>query len=153
AHRRHHMNSYCWNRLRNGDSRTAVRNSHRPGRRALRPRLEGLELRELKTVTFSLSDNDLFVSGNGAADTITLDHSGTTTLINGKVFSDSLFTLIHIDTGGSPSASQPDTVNVLATPTHEVLIDGGGGRLVTNIGKAGSLQGITSLVSVTSNSI
>lgn len=117
--------------------------------------LEPLEGRQLFSVTTSLVDGTLFVQGNDQFDKITIDHSGQSTFVNGVAVSDSLITKkIVIGTGGSPSLSDKQVVNVMAN-VRPVEIFGQGGDIITpapdlvvNIGKNGSARGVQREVNI-----
>src|SRR3712207_3031808 len=81
---------------------------------AARACVESLEERQMFAVTASLGDGILTVKSDAAADTITLDHSGKKTFVNGEEFQDASVNRIIVDTGGGA-----DTVNVraIARPT------------------------------------
>jgi hypothetical protein len=127
-----------WNRLLQSKSRPAPR--RRPDR--VRLAVEGLEARELMTVSANLVNGQLRVfSDNG--DTVTLDHAGSFTFVNGQSFADSAITSnIAINAGGffGPGFN---TVNLRAT-VRSVTVDSPG-RLdfLTVGGKPGlGMQGL-----------
>src|SRR5215470_4850804 len=94
------MELYVWKSLRSARSRPAPRG--RRGRAALRPRLEGLETRFMPAVFSGIVNGQLRVTDTNAIDTVTLDHSGSTTLVNEAAFPDSAITngvLITVGTG------------------------------------------------------
>jgi hypothetical protein len=64
------MSHFPWNRMLKSTSRPAAT------RQRLRPQIEGLEQRLALAVSFALVNGQLLVTGDGAADTITLDHLG-----------------------------------------------------------------------------
>src|SRR5262249_22165518 len=112
----------------------------RPARAQLR--LEPLEAREVPTVSSNIVNGQLQVSsGNG--DTVTLDHAGSFTFVNGESFADSLITRdIAINAGGffGPGIN---TVNIRAT-VRSVTVDSPGRLNFLNVGgKPGlGMQGI-----------
>src|SRR5262245_11187430 len=98
------------------------RRDPRPGPAARRgrqaPRLEVLEPRTAPAVNVFLSGGVLFAVGDAAADTITIDHSGSATTVTRSApapftltFPDNSFTRIEIDPGAGPFG---DTVNIRA---------------------------------------
>jgi hypothetical protein len=114
-------------------------------RRAVRPRLEELETRLAPAVTPTLLNGQLLITGDDLPSDITLDHAGTTTLVNGQAFADDDITAGIVINLGSSS----DTVNLLAT-VKPVTLDGGGGVDTVNIGNAGDLQGIQAALTLAS---
>jgi hypothetical protein len=131
------MSTSMWNRP-TSKPRRALR-----GRR-LRLGVEGLEQRLALSFTAAVVNGQLKVSGDGAADTITLDHSGSNTIVVGKgSFADATITngiAINAGAGG-------DTINIQAT-TKAVAIDGQGGFHTVNLGKSGNAQAILGAVTV-----
>src|SRR5262249_11846772 len=75
---------------------TPFPNKPRPAarRRPARARLglEALETREVPTVSSALFNGTLFVTGDNSGNTITVDHAGSTTIVNGVGFADSQIT-------------------------------------------------------------
>src|SRR5262249_28628876 len=110
-----------------------------PRRRPARPRLgiEQLESREGPTIMAGITPSgQLLVTDTSAVDTVTLDHSGSNTFVNGVPFADSLITngiLIQVGSG----VGNLDTVNLLAT-VKRVTVDGQADVAAVNLGKAGS---------------
>src|SRR5262245_57874866 len=104
------MSSQWRNRLSKLKSRPKARD------RRARLGIEVLEQRVALSVTANLVNGQLVIAGDAAADTITLDHSGTKTIASspGQLFMsffDSQITSgIVINAGGGD-----DTVNLLAT--------------------------------------
>jgi Ca2+-binding RTX toxin-like protein len=139
------MSTSWWNRLTQTGPRPAPRG--RRGR-AARPRFEGLEQRLALSVSATITGNgQLLVTDTSAADVVTLDHSGSTTLVNGISFVDSLITngiLMQVGSG----VGNLDTVNILAT-VRPVTVDGQADVGTVNLGKAGSVQGIQAPVTLT----
>src|SRR5262245_26991932 len=123
-----------------------------PRRRPAHARLgvEALETRLVPTVVSVLTPaGQLLVSDTSAVDTVTLDHSGSTTFVNGVGFADSLITngiLIQVGSG----VGNLDTVNILAT-AKPVTVNGQADVGAVNLGgKAGiGAQGIVAPVSLT----
>src|SRR5262249_46292841 len=112
-------------------------------RRRVRPGIEGLEQRLALSVSSAIVNGQLQVTGDGAADTITLDHSGASTFVNGQAFADSAITAgIRVNAGAGN-----DTFNILAT-VKPVAIDGQGGADKANLGRSGNAQEIAANVSV-----
>jgi hypothetical protein len=143
----HRMNSSLWNRLRNKNSRRTTA-SRRPDRRALRPSIEGMEERQLLSVTSNLVNGQLQVfSGNG--DTIALDHAGSFTFVNGSSFADSAITKDIAINAGSFFGGGFNTVNIRAT-VKPVTVNSPGRIDFLNVGgKAGlGMQGILASVSL-----
>src|SRR5262245_44795054 len=93
----------------------------RPGRgRSWRPLLEGLETRLAPACTSRLVGFFLLVScDNNPTNTVTVEHPGTTTTVNGVPFADDTFNSITIGmgTGGG-------IVNLNATPTRPTAVTG-----------------------------
>src|SRR5262249_38795875 len=85
-------------------------------------RCEELESRLVPSCSPSIVSGQLRSNCDNAANTVTLDRSGSFEFINGVGFSETLFSSVLINTG-----SASDTVKVYATgkPT---TIDGGGGQ-------------------------
>jgi hypothetical protein len=138
------MATSWWDRLLKRKSRPAPR-VRRPA--AVRPRVEALETRLVPAVFSGLVNGQLQVLDTSAVDTVTLDHSGTSTLVNGAAFSDAAITngiLIRVGTG----VGNFDTVNILAT-VKPVTVDGQFDIGALNLGKNGSAQGVLAPVSVT----
>src|SRR5262249_1004220 len=78
-------------------------------RNAVRPQIEGLETRLALSVSSVVVNGQLQVNGS-AADTITLDHLGSNTLVNGMPFADTSITAgIRVSAG-----TGNNTVNLLA---------------------------------------
>src|SRR5215213_8112821 len=141
------MIRHLYEKLRGTCPRPVAGDRPRPGRRALRPRLEGLESRQLLTVSFAIEDGELQVfSGNG--ETVTLEHSGTNTVVNGASFADSAISTgvsIHV---GSFFGGGLNTVNIRST-LKPVKVDSPGRIDFLNIGGAANgAQGILASVNV-----
>jgi len=94
---------------RSGLSRPGRRQSE--GRKSARPWLEGLESRLTPDSTIHIVSGVLTVDCDNAVNTVTVDHAGSTTTVNGQPFADASFNSIRINmgTGGG-------TVNLNATP-------------------------------------
>jgi hypothetical protein len=111
------------------------------------PCFEPLEPRQMFTVLTGISGLDLTItSGNG--DTVTLDHAGTNTLVNGVAVPDSSFTFIDLQVG---SLFGPGVNNVNVRATAKPLFIDSPGRINNLVigGKAGTgAQGIQAHVSV-----
>ena len=116
----------------------------RPSRRAVRPLVEGLETRVVQTVNASITAGHLLITGDSAGNTITLDHSGTTTLVNGKAFADSAITDGIEIRAGHNTFLEADTINILAM-NDATTVDGEGGQIDVNVGKSGLVQGVAPL--------
>jgi hypothetical protein len=109
--------------------------------KAARPRRRRLALEEFEPrVTPSCDtphlDHDfgtLTTNCTGGPNTVTLDHSGSTTIFNGFSFSDFVFSAIAIYNIGTAG----DTDNILRIPASRPLtIQGNGGRDTVNLGTA-----------------
>src|SRR5262249_37076550 len=102
------------------------------------------EARELLTVSAFLSAGQLVVQDRGSvAATITLEHSGTNTLVNGHAFADA-----QITNGISIlSGSGNDTINVLSS-VKDVTITTLDGLATVNVGQGGLTQLIKGKVTV-----
>jgi hypothetical protein len=87
-----------------------------------RPQLEQLELRLAPAAQAGISDGVLQVYGGGPGGPITLDHTGSTTLVAGERFSDSSFTRVQINT-----SSEDSTVDLFGS-VRPVSVLGGGGH-------------------------
>src|SRR4051794_34239687 len=101
----------------------------------------------MPAVSAALVGGRLEVTDTSAVETVTLDHSGSTTFVNGQGFADSQITngiLITVGTG----VGNFDTVNILATVTP-VPGDGQFDLGNFNLGKAGGVQGILAPVNMT----
>jgi hypothetical protein len=103
-----------------------IKSKSRPAARRPAPAqlgLEQLETRLVPTVFAGItSGGQLLVTDTSAVDTVTLDHSGSTTFVNGTSFADSQITngiLIQVGTG----VNNEDTVKILAT-ARPVTVDG-----------------------------
>jgi hypothetical protein len=108
---------------------------------AARPSLEPLERREMFTVTTGISGLDLNINSDNG-DTVTIDHAGTSTLVNGVAIPDAQFSFIQLHVGSFFGAGL-NTVNVRAL-TKFTFIDSPGriNNLVIG-GKAGvGAQGV-----------
>src|SRR5262245_36144039 len=80
---------------------------------AARPCFEGLENRVLYAVFSGIVNGRLEVHDTNVVDTITLDHVGTNTIVNGASYADSLITDgVHVTVGSG--VGKFDTVNVRA---------------------------------------
>src|SRR5262249_2118942 len=115
------------------------------GRKAgVRPRLEELEARRTPAISSGVVDGILVVSGDASGNTITLDHQGTSTIVNGRSFADAAISgPIAINSGLGN-----DTVNILAT-AFEVSLDGQQGLDTVNLGDLnGRLQSINAFVNI-----
>jgi hypothetical protein len=126
------------NKLEDSRPRPATRGPR--GRAALRPRLEGLETRFMPAIFSGIVNGQLRVTDTNAVDTVTLDHAGSTTLVNEAAFPDSAITngiLITVGTG----VGDFDTVNIRAT-VKPVTVDGQFDIGTINVGKGGSVQQI-----------
>src|SRR5436190_21841066 len=89
---------------------------------AARPLFEGLETRVLHAVLAGIDKGVLRVTDTAVADTITLDHSGSTTFVNDAAFDDAKITGgIKIVVGSG--VDKLDTVNIKAT-VKSVTLDG-----------------------------
>ena len=131
------MSTSIWNRPTSKPRRALL------GRR-LRLGVEGLERRLALSFTAAVVNGQLKVTGDGAADTITLDHSGTNTIVVGKgSFVDSTITNGVVINAGAGA----DTINIQAT-AKTVAIDGQGGFHTVSLGKSGNTQAILGAVTV-----
>jgi hypothetical protein len=136
----------CWlKQLFPKKSRPAPRR-RRPARVLLA--LEHLEAREVPAVSAVVSGGQLVVSTNTPNDTVSIDHKLTTagpfTFVNGTAIADSRITRdIHILSGFQ-------TVNILATAK---ALNFDGHAFFMNLGKAGSMQGITAPVSLGTDNV
>jgi hypothetical protein len=134
-----------FNRLLKSKSRPATRRSARA-----RLGVEALETRLVPTVFAGITGSgQLLVTDTSAVDTVTLDHSGSSTTVNGTSFADSLITngiKIQVGTG----VGNEDTVNILAT-VKPVTVDGQDDVGAVNLGgKLGiGAQGIQAPVNLT----
>jgi len=136
------MGSSWWNGSSGAKSRPDAR-----GRTALRPRFEGLETRLLPAITFGVVNRQLRVNDTSDVDTVTLDHAGSTTLVNGVGFPDSAIAngiLITVGTG----VGHFDTVNIRATAIP-VTVDGQFDIGTATLGADGNLQGVAAPVTFT----
>jgi hypothetical protein len=117
---------------------------------AARACVESLEDRRMFAV-FSGIDNGELVVNSGNGDTVTVDHAGTKTLVNGVGYEDADISdgiRLHV---GSFFGPGHNTVNVRAT-IKPIFMDSPGGRIdhLTIGGKAGvGAQGVQALVDVT----
>src|SRR3954468_1350133 len=110
------MSPSWWQRSSRAKSCPASR-----GRRA-RPSLEALDGRLLLTIFTNFVNGQLQVTDNAFSDLVTLDHSGTNTLVNGSAIPDSQITagiLIRVGSG----VGVEDKVNIRAT-IKPVTVDG-----------------------------
>ena len=114
--------------------------SHRVLAEASRPCFEGLEGRTMFAVFSGIVNGRLEVHDTNVADTITLDHVGNTTIVNGANYSDSLITDgVHVTVG--TGVGKFDTVNVRATGIT-TFIDGQFDIGKATLGANGNAQGI-----------
>jgi hypothetical protein len=102
-----------------------------------------LETRLALSVSTKLIAGQLVVTGDNSGNTITLDHSGTQTLVNGLPFADGSITKGIVVNSGTGK----DTINILATQT-QVAVHGQAGSDVVNVGKNGNAQLIHGVVSI-----
>src|SRR5688500_6536205 len=111
-----------------------------------RPLPERLESRLMYAVTAALVGGQLQVTGDAAADVITLDHSPGITTVAGRSFADAAITNgILVRAGGGD-----DTFNLLAT-AKPVRFEGEGDHNAVIIGKAGSVRQVTGGVTIANN--
>jgi PKD domain len=113
-------------------------------RRRARPQIEGLETRQMLSITSNLVNGQLLVTGDNSGNTITVDHQLGQTFVNGKPFFDSSITNgILIQSG-----SGVDTVNIrgIGRPT---TIDGQGGRDIVNLGRDGEVERVLATLTIT----
>src|SRR5262245_10426948 len=96
---------------RPGRSRSGVR-------KAWHPWLENLETRLAPSCTSGVLGGVLTVNCDNADNTVTVDHAGSTTTVNGVPFADAAFTSIRINTG-----TGRDTVNLNATPARPTTVN------------------------------
>jgi hypothetical protein len=108
--------------------------------------VENLESRLLHAVTAALVDGQLRVAGDGAADTITLDHTGTTTTVAGKAFADASITAGILVKGGAGD----DTFNLRAT-VRPVRFEGEGDRNTVIVGKFDSTRLVAADLTIANN--
>jgi hypothetical protein len=92
---------------------------------ALRPprlkawlRLEEFEVRLVPSCSGTVAAGSLTVSCDSADNTVTVDHAGTNTTVNGAPFADASFTAIRINTGTGGG-----TVNLNATPGKPTTVN------------------------------
>ena len=112
------MPSFFRNLMRPRSNRPAPR--RRPP--AARPRVEALEARDVPAVFAGISGGQLRITDTSAVDTVTLDHAGSSTFVNGVAFADAAITkgiLIQVGSG----VGYFDTVNIRAT-VKPVTVDG-----------------------------
>src|SRR3712207_3359827 len=110
--------------------RATSRCGNGPVAAATRACVEGLEGRQMFSVTTSLIDGKLFVQGDDHANVITIDHDGTSTFVNGKAIADAFITKgIFVRTGDQQFFDTDEVVNVMAT-VKPVDIQGQGGDLI-----------------------
>jgi hypothetical protein len=125
-----------------------TRSVPRPSRARLG--VEALETRLVPTVFAGITGSgQLLVTDTSDVDTVTLDHSGSSTLVNGTSFADSQITngiLIQVGTG----VGNEDTVNISAT-VKPVTVDGQDDVGAVNLGELGKagVQGIQAPVLLT----
>jgi hypothetical protein len=113
--------------------------------RRARPGVEGLERRLALSITSNLINGQLQVTDTSAVDVVTLDHSGSTTFVNGTPFADGGITKgIQITVG--TGVGKIDTVNIRAT-VKPVTVDGQNDLRFVTLGKNGSVQDILAPVS------
>src|SRR5262245_11214283 len=123
-----------------------------PGRKPFCPSLEPLEARTAPTVTVGISGGVLNVTSDAAADTISIDHVGTNTLVYRFTLdpspfraADAAISSIQVDTGAGA-----DTVNLWRTVKRTTITNSGVGADVVNLGNlANGVQAITGQVVVT----
>src|SRR5262245_28429585 len=113
--------------------------------RRAQPGVEGLERRLALSISSNLINGQLQVTDTSAVDVVTLDHSGSTTFVNGTPFADGEITKgIQITVG--TGVGKIDTVNIRAT-VKPVTVDGQNDLRFVTLGKNGSVQGILAPVS------
>src|SRR5262245_24419395 len=103
--------------------------------RLVRPGFDALDERVLLSVSANLVNGQLLVTNTSDADVVALDHTGSTTFVNGTPFADGGIT------NGILIKGDMDTVNILAT-VKPVTVDGQFDLEFVNLGKNGSTQGI-----------
>jgi hypothetical protein len=86
---------------------------------AARPLVEPLERREMFSITTVVS-NDVLEISSGNGDTVTIDHAGTSTLVNGVAFPDAQFSTMKLHVGSLFGSG--NNVNVRAV-TKALSID------------------------------
>jgi hypothetical protein len=132
------MHTSWWNWFKLAKSRRAPQ-----GRRTRpRPGLEELESRLVPTVTTQVAGHFLVVTGDDTGNNITVDHSGTRTIVNNQFFDDSTFDSIFIDSGRGN-----DFVSILRT-AKPVQVHGDAGDDTVKIGNPDGVREITANVTV-----
>jgi hypothetical protein len=136
------MTTSWWNRLFKSKSRPAAR--RRPARVWLG--VEPLDTRLVPAVFVALNNGQLLVTSDTSGNTvnaIAVDHSGSSTSVNGTPFDDASITAgIEIDLG-----TGTNTVDIHGT--HESLtIVGHGGQDAVTVGQRGNLQDIQAPLSI-----
>ena len=107
---------------------------------AARPCFEGLENRVLHAVFSGIVNGRLEVRDTNVVDTVTLDHVGTNTIVNGASYPDSLITDgVHVTVGSG--VGNFDIVNVRATGIT-TFIDGQFDIGSATVGAGGNAQGV-----------
>jgi hypothetical protein len=125
-----------WERRRS-PRRRAARRTPRP---SARPWLEALESRYAPAVSFATLAGVLLVECDSGANTVTVDHSGTSAVINGTSFADGSYNLIEIFGGAGGTV-----FNIRANVKPLTVF--GAANDVVNLGSASSqLQGIQGTV-------
>lgn len=106
--------------VRNRQSYAAPLQARAKSFKSLRPQLEVLEDRLAPSCSTTVVVQLLRVNCDNTRNTVTVDHSGPNTIVNGVAFSDTLFNSmrINVGTGG-------DTVNLNATPNTLLVIEAG----------------------------
>jgi hypothetical protein len=135
------MSLFSWNKSRKSKSWSAPRG--RRGRNAVKPNTEGLEERVVMSVSAQVVNHTLVVTNNGT-DTITLDHSGSDTLVNGdglnQAFADSsIYNGISLNIGGL------STLNIKA---NRLPINVEGNNAVATVNLGNSLHGVQDIDAV-----
>jgi hypothetical protein len=135
------VSTLWWNRLPGIAARPAPR-----GRRA-RPCIEALDRRIVPAIFSGLVNGQLQVVDGSAAETITLDHVGSSTIVNGASFDDAAITKGIKITAGT-GVGNFDTVNIRAT-VKPVTVDGQFDIGTATVGADGSVQGVLAPVTFT----
>jgi hypothetical protein len=123
---------------------SCVRRTPRP---TARPWLETLESRYAPSVTVSVIGTVLTAQcDNTVANTVTVDHAGTSANINGTIVPDAMYTSIDVEGGAMGT-----TTNILANVAPVTVNDSRIGLATpdpVNVGNAGTLSGIQASVAL-----
>lgn len=110
----------------NQRERNRDRNRNRDGDRAGRPAsLECLEERRMFSITYADASDAVFVTGNDAADAVTVERVPAS--LDGGLFRPASIKVTHVQGAGAAAVTQTRSFSTLFTPVARVVFEGAGG--------------------------